>query len=108
MQGVVQQVGRRVGAADRLRGGRRRPRHEPCSLTVTVPSATWPMCRMKSFSFLVSWTSKREPLAADRAGVADLAAGLAVERRAIEDEDQRRSAVGLGPTRPGGSARGCR
>ena len=44
---------------------------------------------MNSFSFLVSSTSKREPIAADRAGIADLAARFAVERRAIEDEDQR-------------------
>ncbi len=41
---------------------------------------------MKSFSFLVSCTSNDEPLARDRAGVADLAAGLAVERRPVEDE----------------------
>ena len=33
---------------------------EPSSLTVTVPSATWPTCRMKSFSFLVSSTSNDE------------------------------------------------
>ncbi len=38
VQGVVQQVRRRVGAADRLRGDRRRPRREPAALTVTVPS----------------------------------------------------------------------
>ena len=44
---------------------------------------------MKSFSFLVSSTSNVKPVAADRAGVADLAAGLAVERGSIEDEDQR-------------------
>ena len=51
---------------------------------------------MKSFSFLVSITSNgnRSPLI--DAGVADLAAGLAVEWGSIEDEDQGASTVGLG------------
>ena len=34
-----------------------------------------------------------EPLAADLAGVADLAAALAVERRPVEDQDDRRPGV---------------
>ncbi len=51
---------------------------------------------MKSFSFLRVDHLELKPVAADHAGIADLAARLAVERGSIEDEHQRASTVGLG------------
>ena len=61
------------------------------ALTLTVPSVTWPMWSVKSLSFFVSLDLEDEPLAPDHAGVADLAARLAVERRPVEDQDDRRA-----------------
>ncbi len=44
---------------------------------------------MKLASFCVSITSKRKPRTDDLAGVADLAARLAVERRLVEHDADR-------------------
>ncbi len=58
----------------------------------TVPSTTWPTCKVKSLSFFVSVTRKRN-FSPDLAQVTDLAATLAVERSAVEDEDDERIAL---------------
>ena len=109
VEGVVQEVGRGMGAADGLpavgvHGGRR------LASSSTVPSVTRPMWRMKSWSLRVSSTVENETRAANGADVADLAAGLGVEGGPIEDQgDRRAGAVGRGrPTRQAGPARGCR
>ncbi len=96
MQGVVQEVGRRVGAADRVCGASASTSASTFSLTVTRPSDDLADVQDEVVLLLGVEHLEGEPLAADRAGVADLAAGLAVERRAIEDQDDRAAAVGLG------------
>ena len=86
-QRLVQDMGRGMVGAGRRAGGvidgeldrqRRRARS---------PSTIETSCTMRSPSFLrVSTTAARKPGAGDFADVADLAAGLAVERRLVEDE----------------------
>ena len=91
VQGVVQQVGRRVGAADRLSAlGVDRGRHLGIQADGTLGH---PADVEDEVVILLACPRprRRNPVAADRAGVADLPARLAVERGPVEDKGNRRA-----------------
>ena len=87
-QRPVQQVRRRVVARGCRRAARRRPRGRPCRRRAARPSATSPRwTHSVDTGRLQSRDDHLRALAdAERAGVADLAALLAVERRLGDDD----------------------
>ena len=89
-QRLVQQMGGGMVRADGGCGARDRPRARARRPTFSVPSSTVPECTNRSPAFFcVSVTRKRTPSPRMIAGVADLAAGLAVERRLVEHDRAR-------------------
>ena len=73
--------------ADGRRGARGRRRAPAAAPTLSAPSSTVPICTNRSPAFFcVSVTRNRTPSRSQHAGVADLAAGFAVERRLVEHD----------------------
>ena len=84
-QRLVQQVGRGMVAADVAAAAHDRLQGRARSPGLSVPSSTTPEWTNRSPAFFwVSVTRKRTPVRRHHAGVADLAAGFAVERRLVE------------------------
>ena len=93
-QGRVQQVGRGVGAADAVAAGGVDARARPHRPRRSGPPSSRPTWTNRSPSrFCVSVTVTTASPRADGAGVADLAARFAVERRLVGDDHHR---AGLG------------
>ena len=89
LQGVVQQVRGRVGAADALAARGVDPGGRPSRPARAGPRAGGRRCSVKPPSTCVSMTSKRKPGADELARVAHLAAHLAVEGRLVEHDGDR-------------------
>ena len=87
-QRPVQEVGGGVVAADGVAARRRRSRRSTSwpGVDLALDDARHVAVQAGQRRTAVSSTSARAGVGRDRAGVADLAAGLGVERRAVEDD----------------------